>query len=81
MRTPADHRTSLVCNDLSSRGMNPWWLVEAVMCLRVRGCPELWHTSSSLQWERDGGGWFVFGDGGGEKMNEVEEEEEGCLTP
>lgn len=58
----------------------------AVVCLRVRGSPELWHTSYSLQWERMGVvevGGFVCRDGGGEeKMAEEEvEEEEGCLTP
>lgn len=45
-------KTLFVCNDLSSRGMNSWWLVVAAVCLRVRGSPELWHTSYSLQWER-----------------------------
>lgn len=53
----------------------------AVVRLRVRGTPELWHTSYSSQWERRTWG-FVCRDGGGEeRMTEEEEEEEVCLTP
>lgn len=49
----------------------------AVVCLGVRGSPELWHTSYSLQWERRWRGLCV---GMGEERM-TEEEEEGCLTP
>lgn len=54
-------------------GTNSWGLVVAVVCLEVRGSPELWHASYSLQWERGGG------DGGGGLCEMMGEERRGCL--